>query len=157
MMKVAVGVLLVIILFLAWRLNVEMGINNQLQSNIARLTLKLSDKTAGDNLELQEKCATQADMVFRELGYSLSKDLATNQSHFNSKLNKCFMSFMNTSGNYSVRYLLDAYEQREYAEFSSSFHKNGNLIGCHLAPLGEKEIRCNSEGEYNEFVARYME
>ena len=156
--KATIGILFAIVLALAWRLNVEMGLTHQQQSTIAELTSKLNDKSAHENLELQEKCAAQADKVFRELGYSLSKNLASIQSHFNSKLNKCFMSLMYTSRNSNSRYLLDAYEQREYAEFSTIFQISANIIvGCHLAPLAEKEIRCKSEGEYNEFVSRYME
>ena len=160
-MKTAIGILTVIVVAMGWQLAAEKAMNNQLRSQLVELTSELNDKSVRENLELQEKCATQAEKVFRELGYNLSKDLATNQSHFNAKFNKCFMSFSvtNLKGGYSQsRYLIDAYEQRGYAEL---FKMNSNSMvmptSCSLTPLAEKESSCKSESEYNEFVARYME
>ncbi len=72
---------------------------------------------------MQEKCAAQADKVFRELGYKLSgsRDNISEvlQSHFNPQLNKCFMTIETMARDGSQnRFLLDAFEQREYGNTS---------------------------------------
>lgn len=153
-MKIAIAILILIVVGLGWQLNGEMATNNRQRGQIAALTSKLIDKTARENFELQEKCAKQADKVFRELGYNLNAD--SNQSHFNVKLNRCFMSFGTGSvGKFPSKYLIDAYEQRQYAEYFVFIE--GRSEGCSLTPLGEKEHSCKSKEEYNEFVAKYME
>jgi len=159
-MKIAIGILIVIAGILTWQLNAERAMNAQQKSQIVDFTAKLNDKRERESLERQEKCATQAEKVFREAGYSLSKDI--NQSHFNPELNKCFMSFSSTSFDKSVysreKWLLDAYELREYAHFIAMKLSSVDLPpDCRLIPLAEKEGTCKSESEYDAFVARYME
>jgi len=164
-MKIIVAVLLAIVLALAWFLYTEHATNNQLQSQLSELSSKLNDKTARENFELRQKCALQGGDLFRQLGYKLN-ELALLQTHYNVKLNKCFLAFdyttRNADGLENVRYLLDAIEQREYAEYIWKSAKGRPFLivpplSCKLIPSsGDKSI-CKSEEEYEAFVAHYME
>ena len=151
------GILVFIVAALGWHLRDERATIIQQQSEIVQLTAKIADKSARENLELQDKCASQADKVFRQLGYSLSKDMASNQSHFNVKMNKCFMSFSVLTGGSLSKYLIDAFEQRGYAEFHSIYAIGREIPHCSLTPIGASATTCASESEYTTFVAQYME
>ena len=163
-MKVAVVVLLAIVLALVWGLTTEMVTNRQQQSQITELTSKLGDRTTRENLELQEKCALQAERVFKRLGYKESVPqngvFGTYQSHYNAKLNKCFMTLDSTTTNpdteFNFKFLFDAYEQRGYGEYTKKYGEASPTI-CKLFPSSADESLCTSEEEYKAFVARYME
>jgi hypothetical protein len=164
-MKVVIAVLLAIVLALAWRLYIERAINSQLQSQLAELSSKLTDKAALENFELRQKCALQGGNLFRQLGYKLN-DLALLQTHYNAKLNKCFLAFDYTTsgaeGLENVKYLLDAIEQREYAEYIWKSEKDRPFLAvpplsCKLIPSSVDTRICKSEEEYRAFVAHYME
>jgi hypothetical protein len=66
------------------------------------------------------------------------------------------MSVVNLQGTMQFKFLLDAYEQRGYAEFQRSFGK-GTIDFCALTPPNADHTACNSEEQYSAFVARYME
>lgn len=160
-LKITVGILIAIVLFLVWRLNVEIELNRQQQSRVAELTLKISAKTAHENLEMQGKCAQQAGEVFLQLGYK-NGGFDSYQSHYNTKLNKCFMLIDSIQGTTVNKSLLDAYEQRSYAMYMWMADKVKKYwevppVTCEFTPPSEDKRRCNSEGEYNTFVSRYME
>jgi len=169
-MKLAVAALLAIALVLAWLLNAEVATNNQQRSQIAELTSKLGDKTARENLEFQQKCAQQAEKIFHQLGYKLNEPRsaisASYESHYNTKLNKCFMTVstvnMSTPRLTTSKFLLDAYEQRGYAEYMWMADKVKKFwevppVDCRLTPTSTDERVCKSEEEYKAFVATYME
>lgn len=156
-MKIVAVILLLAVFALGWQWHEEVEANNQLRGQLSALTKKSSAK---ENLELQDKCSTQAGKLFSQLGYSLSKSLDSYESHYNAKLNKCFISVDTSSGRTRFHFLLDAYEQRGYAD--SMTYMSGEppaliLTGCHLTPPGEKASTCKSQEEYDHFVARYME
>jgi hypothetical protein len=119
-MKAAVGALIAIVLVLGWLLNAETKTSREQQNQIALLTSKLADKVARENLDLQQKCAQQAEKIFGQLGYRLDRPtlgiFATYQSHHNAKLGKCFMTLDSTGAGHQL-FLFDAYEQREYAHY----------------------------------------
>lgn len=161
-MKIAIAVLLAIVLALAWLLNAEMGTNRRQRSQIAELTSKLADNSARERLELQQKCANQAEKIFSQQGYKLNGPRpASYQSHYNAKLNKCFMT-LDSMVLGDQRFLFDAYEQREYAEYMLLPEKGKKYWevqpqSCALIPSSADKSRCKSEEEYKAFVARYME
>jgi hypothetical protein len=169
-MRILAATLLAIVLALAWLLYAEVTTSRQQQSQLAELTVKLSDRTMRENLELQEKCALQAEKIFHKLGHLLrSSDKGASDSftsHYNAKLNKCFMSIETiyrpaTPAGMSIGWhLLDAYEQKDYAMYASGMLKKGDESPptlCVLMPRLENEQTCKSEREYKAFVARYME
>lgn len=120
-MKVAVGMLLVLVALLTWRLAEEVGVSQGLRSEIQGLTAKLADSSKRVSLELQAKCASQAEKVFRVMGYKENQqngNIDIYQSHYNAAFNKCFLTIETTNVNttpgtmFINKFLLDAYEQR---------------------------------------------
>lgn len=171
-MKIIVAVLFVALLAMAWRLNSLNATVGQQQKNLTQqqqqiATLTEAESSKKDAFAMQEKCATQADKVFRGLGYKLTGSRENYsevlQSHFNPHLNKCFMTIetMDREGTRS-RLLLDAFEQREYAEYFwmvdkvKKFWENPPKI-CMEVPLSGDERLCHSDDEYKTIVKRYME
>jgi hypothetical protein len=171
-MKFIVAVLCVALLAIAWRLNslnAVVGRQQQALSQQQQQIATLSDAKSSkqDAFAMQEKCAAQADKVFRELGYKLSgsKDNISEvlQSHFNPQLNKCFMTIetMARDGTQN-RFLLDAFEQREYAEYFwmvdkvKKYWENPPKM-CKEIPLSGDERLCQSDSDYKTIVKRYME
>lgn len=160
-MKISIGILLLIVAVLGWLLKAETVTTQQQRGEIEKLMLRLTDETKRENLELQEKCALQAEKVFRAAGWKA--DGHKYQSHFNQKLNKCFMTmeFASTSPWFVSNYLLDAYEQKKYGELLWTDREG--VVFCSLAPSEEKRQKCKSQEvgpsrkEYQAFVARYME
>ncbi len=137
-MKVAIGILLATVLVLVWRLNALITTSRQQQNQIQELTSKLVDRGTRDALELQEKCALQAEKVFRQLGYKGAQqngNVDSYQSHYNAKLNKCFMTVESTDirttpGTMLItKFLLDAYEQRIYAEYTLDVAREQEVLG----------------------------
>ena len=155
-MKLLVSALLLLAVILCWFLNVEISSSREQREQIQKLTASLTEKSKRDAFELQSKCAHQATKVFGELGYNQSSDQL--QSHYNPKLNRCFMAASTQFGN--NRFLLDAYEERGYAEFSRFFVKGGDplkpIITCSLMPLGAEQRSCRSDSEYTAFVEQYL-
>lgn len=170
MKAIAVG-LLVVVGVLAWRLTIEVANNGQLRQELEQLTGQLADKSKLENLQLQEKCAEQAKKVFHALGYKdVQQGLNTDayQSHYNTKLGKCFMAVESTNmtttpGTLFInRVLLDAFEQREYAEYTWMSRNDKKYWEvpptiCKLIESSTSEQICKSEDEYKAFVAKYVE
>jgi hypothetical protein len=92
-MRIAIALLVVALAVLVWLFNGEKEKNRDQQAQIQKLTASLADKSKREELELQEKCGLQAERLFREFGYKLDA-LAQLQSHYNSKLNRCFMTVL---------------------------------------------------------------
>ncbi|BBP01980.1 hypothetical protein [Sulfuriferula nivalis] len=152
-MKFLVSALLLLVIILGWFLNVEITSNREQRDQIQKITASRAEKSKRDAFELQAKCAQQATKTFRELGYNPSSDQL--QNHYNQKLNRCFMAVSTQFG--SFKYLFDAYEEREYAEFNRVFIKGGNpIIVCSLMPLGAELKSCNSDREYSAFIEQYL-
>ena len=164
-MKIALGILLLTVLVLASLLGVEIMTNREQHDQIQKLRFELADKSKQSNLELQAKCAMQAEKMYQHLGYKLSGP-DVYQSHYNEKLNKCFMLIETTRvAGESIsngKYLFDAYEQREYANYIWMTHPGKKYwevppAVCELIPSTGAKTDCKSEDEYKDFVARYME
>jgi len=174
-MKAALVVLLALatslVGVLAWRLSVEVGASRGLRSEIQVLTAKLADTSTRDALELQAKCAAQAEKVFHAMGYKENQPNGTldvYQSHYNVAANKCFMTMETTDIHTTpgtmviTKFLLDAFEQREYAEYTWISSKTKKFwevppAACKLIPSSGGEQLCRTEDEYKAFVARFME
>jgi hypothetical protein len=129
-------------------------------------------------LELQKECGLQAAKAFEQAGFKVGEltngSTADYESHYNPGMNKCFMAqrvliatYLQTARgtkSWASTYLLDAYEQRIYAELDiTDLPWLGDPVGhrrisrCDLMPLHEGKRTCRSEAEYTSFVERYME
>ena len=161
-MKGAIVLLIVISTGLGWKLVAELESSAQLRSQIVELTVKLNDKLKFELLERQRACSSQADKLLRQLGFDMATAMVVSQNHFNSKIDKCFLSVSNTvigeGRARKFRFLIDAYEQRGYADFGIDIVVGEKRApSCLLTPPGEHSRNCASEDEYQAFVARYME
>jgi hypothetical protein len=93
------------------------------------------------------------------------------ESHYNPGMNKCFMvvriltvSPVTVTKSWASTYLVDAYEQRTYAELDITDEPwlgdptgHRSISNCTLWPPHERQRTCRSEAEYGSFVAGYME
>jgi hypothetical protein len=145
---------------------------------VAAASVASSPALAQDRHDLQERCARQAEKVFREAGYSKDitrpkgdedgkNDVIANfESRYNTALGKCFMLleiFGVGAGNagFQIRSLVDADEGRTYAEFAwgpteiKIYWKVEPY--CRLIPAQNDQANCESEAEFNAFITRYME
>jgi len=189
--KAIITLLLAAVLVLAWQFETELEADRKQAAEIRELRskletaldtdrkqtaeaqelrAKLADKSKRDNLDLQAKCAAQAEKVFHQLGWREDRPtndtFASYQSHYNAARDKCFMTlatagFTNGRGT-DYRSLFDAYEQRDYAEYQwisdpTTIPSEVPPTLCKLtASLNDYRL-CRSEEEYNAFVAHYME
>lgn len=154
-MKFLVIALLLLSIIQGWFLNIEISTNREQEKQIQRLTQNHAEESRRESLALQEKCARQAEKIFRELGYNQVSDQL--QSHYNQKLNRCFMAAITESGN--NMFLTDAYEERDYANFSQVFIKGDTLhplVTCSLMPLGSEQRSCSTYKEYADFIEKYL-
>ena len=135
-MKVGISLLALIVGVLAWQLYLA--------------------KSAHD-FDLQEKCRLHAEKIFHQSWKELDPTgTASYQSHHNAKQNKCFMvitAYVFHSKE-EQRFLLDAYEGRQYATYSYSDVTDS--LSCSLTPP-EEALPCKTSGDYQAFVAKYME
>jgi hypothetical protein len=104
---------------------------------------------------LQKWCADQAKRVFQQSSLG-TREGDHYRSHYNTQVNKCFMAIETHRGKIITKTLLDAYALRTYASYFSMANASA-LEHCVLMPGASEEKKCNSDGEYEAFVARYME
>lgn len=125
------------------------------------------------SLEDQSRCAAHTEKLFKELGRSENTATPGFQSytgHYSVQHGKCFMlietSAFPTSGdnveNVRMISLYDAVERRSYGEFvwiSSKDKKYSEVkpMMCRTTPSASPEDFCDSEGQFRDFVAKYME
>jgi hypothetical protein len=119
------------------------------------------------SLSQQAQCAAQARVTAREdnnkwelenkqVGLPYRTVSFDYQSHYNAKMNRCFLMTTRTMmfGDkiYTLKNLSDAFERRDYALFTS-----GNPQFCQLLPSIGQEKCCTTQEEFDAFVAGYME
>jgi hypothetical protein len=137
---------------------------------ITLLILSLAGTPArAQSLEDQAMCAEQARKVFQErefefrkLAHAYDHLQSDHQSHYNTKLKKCFllreeirMLIANTSTSKS---LTDAFERRTYATYLQiTFRRKDATTYCELMPSLQRKQDCSTLEEFNAFVAPYME
>lgn len=161
--------LVLAVCFTGWSLaSIDRRLTNQ-ERQIETLSAAAEEKGKTGGITEQQQCATQAEKVFRQLGYALNDPHRRTpgadilQSHFNAKEGRCFMTIRQTSytntGATDTRYLLDAFEQRNYAEYQEILTRGGvqPALSCKELPVGRPETTCRSASEYDAIVKRYME
>ncbi|MHB8138002.1 MAG: hypothetical protein ACYDGO_06380 [Smithellaceae bacterium] len=105
---------------------------------------KLSTK---ELYNLQEKCGKQSEEWYGNKDKPLSY-----QSHYNKKLNKCFILVsVNTDSDYQGEMLFDVNENKEYGTYVRG--KKSDTID--LCDVLEKE--CKSFEEWKSLIKPYME
>ena len=104
-----------------------------------------------------EKCAAQAEKAFAGYGYNTSTSLADFRSHYNAKMNKCFMSIDNLVGKMRTKMVFDAYERRGFAEFSTMLSNDSTPVTmtCVVDEETSSEQHCKTEEEFSRLTAKY--
>lgn len=129
----------------------------QLEKENRELAAKVDALTNASKLALQDKCAKQAQAVFKQIGGEKEPN-ANYMNHYSKKLDKCFVEIFRAdlskppfTLNVQVR---DAFEGRTYGEFFEEGFKPG-ICQAEL-PSGERQI-CRSQLGFDELVKVYME
>src|SRR5262245_42037575 len=120
------------------------------------------------SMQEQAQCAAQARVAanqenskWEQTSSGMQTISFDHESHFNKKLNKCFIVTRRTFNVASILHwntnLYDAFdERRDYALFMGSDRNPHKPILCQLLPTNGQITNCNSEEEFNAFVAPYM-
>ena len=160
-MRTVVGLLFLLTSIVAFGLYKQLEVNKQQAISIKKLSDIVNKQNSEVSLELQGKCAKQAGETFKELGY---KNGGTDfyESHYNKKLNVCFLSISSLYKSTVSESLVDAYEQRVYATYMWIADKNKKYsevvpMLCRVMPNTKYETKCSSEEEYKSYVAKLME
>jgi hypothetical protein len=116
----------------------------------------------GQSPQEQATCAQQAMAAFQEYKREAPPGTSDYQSHYNDKLNKCFilikqMSELNGQPVMTTE-LYDAIERRGLASYIQ-LTKGGKeyLRTCELKPTSQEETICSSKQQFDAFVSKYME
>lgn len=135
----------------------------QQRRRVQELTAKLDSVPKTASLELQGKCAKQAQEYLSQFQIN---DLVDERNHYNVGLNKCFVETRTASsqfGNLTTSKILnDAFEGKEYGNFILVVPLNKAEwqvapAECRVTlPSGEQTI-CHSSDEFDALVKQYME
>jgi hypothetical protein len=161
-MKIVLSFLVLAVLVLAWQLKTQIDTNRQHATQIRELNDQLAKGVRRSNVDAQqqERCGKRAEQIFAKnwphgspdnsAGYTTT---AFYTSHYNAKLNKCFM--LETSQGYDpkrpfvMKFLLDANSNKEYGQFFKSI---GFPPTCNLG-----DQICSSEPKWDAMARVYME
>ena len=160
-MRAVVGLLFLLTSIVGFSLYKQLEVNKQQAISIKKLSDIVNKKNNEVSLELQGKCAKQAGETFRVLGYKIG-GTDFYESHYNKKLNVCFLSISSLYKSTVSESLVDAYEQRVYATYMWIADKNKKYsevvpMLCRVMPNTKYETKCSSEEEYKSYVAKLME
>jgi len=115
------------------------GCDNQ---NLIKEQSSVPEKIQKDDNDLQEICKTGCDEYFRKQAFPGS----SYQSHYNKKLNKCFILIEEVK-----KPSKDLYNINESIHYGMFFHDRDGIY-CNVL-----ETECKSEKEWDSIVKPYME
>jgi len=106
--------------------------------------VNLYSSSLREDYELSEQCGKRCEEHFIKILKPLNFNIY--HSHYNKRLNKCFILFYNGS----VKYLKDVNENRLYGWVT--LDKDGNTLLCSV-----RDKECKSEKEWDLLIKPYME
>jgi len=101
------------------------------------------------NLAQERECGNQAARIIKE-DWEGIKDTGSWESHYNSKLNRCFISITNLPGNFQSGWVIDADTRHIFAEYNGGYPLKENEIT--MCVLKDKGFMCRSFEEFQELV-----
>lgn len=116
----------------------------------------VKEKSAKEISKLQEKCESRCKRIFRKEYNNgvVEKDksvfLYLYKSHYNKKLDKCFMAITEDGVLERYKKLLDVNENNSYG--SVRLNNDGQNLGCYVL-----DHKCKSEEGWDLLVKPYME
>lgn len=117
------------------------------------------------SLELQEKCAKQAAVEYRQEGLD-AKPMAEFTDHYSATLGRCFVITKNTETTGNVisthKLLTDAYEGKVYGDYlwiNSQGKKYWEVAptDCSVTLPSGEEKQCKSSEEWDELAKAYTD
>jgi len=132
---------------------------------------ELSEKAKTSGLELQEKCAKRAALVFEERGWA-KKPNASYENHYNEERGKCFILIadkdaesttgMTATVTWIYRQLFDAFEGKQYADYSrhseeGKGYSTAAVDTCEVIAWSGEKKTCKSLEEFEGLVKIYMQ
>jgi hypothetical protein len=105
----------------------------------------------------QERCGNRAEEVLRLNGWNPAKDIASIQSHYNTRLNRCMAIQRVIIDGAPDWILFDVNEGRDYGEFSETFVKYQGELTKPVTACYIEDKRCRSQSEWEELARPYME
>ena len=135
----------------------------QQRRRLQELTAKLDSAPKTASLELQAKCAKQAQEYLSQFQIP---DLIDERNHYNVGLNKCFVETTSASfqfGNHTTSKVLnDAFEGNEYGSYILVVTPNKAdwqvaPVECRVTLPSGAETICHSSDEFDALVKQYMQ
>jgi hypothetical protein len=109
--------------------------------------------------ELQERCGKSSADFFKKMygtGYDIKDMVHSYTSHYNKKLNKCFIeivSIVNDESGQQVSLMMELYDVHEN-ELYAIFYKSSEKMNCSL--YIPQPMKCNSQERWNYLVKPFM-
>lgn len=98
--------------------------------------------------DLEDKCENQSEAWSKSYQQKYPSDKISYESHFNKKLNKCFILVKYEKS--ELKSLKNINENKVYGSFLSK--KNSKTVICNVL-----EKKCKTEQEWNSLIKPYME
>jgi hypothetical protein len=159
MRKTAIVMLIVSLGVLGLLLYSQTAALREQRRKVQELNTKLEAMSNTTSLDLQEKCAKQARERFTFEGFE-KRAMANFLSHYNTKLNKCFVQMASTDAKKppisTYMMVSDAFEGKVYAEYMKNWNEVSPFV-CKVTLLSGEERFCHSDDEFHALVKQYME
>jgi len=160
LLTVAVGVLILFVYS-------QTSIVREQQRQIQKLNAGLESLSKPSSIDLQSKCAKQAQEAFKRDGFEWEKG-ASFSNHYSVKLDKCFVLVESIDAKtapgtiFTNKVLSDAFEGKVYAEYmwrSDKVKKYWEVppLQCSVTLLSGEAKDCHSSDEFDVLVKAYME
>jgi hypothetical protein len=114
--------------------------------------------------KLQQTCSADAQTRFDKGGWDLPayKFRTRFTSHYNDKLNKCFMEVrvdnnLSSKGRYANMFVSDVLEDKDYADYAGPGPGSVEPAACNVTSHSGDVKKCHSEEEFENLVRYYME
>ena len=125
----------------------------------ASVLVSVSSAGAQSTLDLQEKCSKAAKKSFRSSGgYKTGKCSNTYESHYNKKVDKCFMMISTSCADKDESStdisLADVFEGKAYATYTAFYAKGGVLMGRYCS-LGDAQYNMVNGHEFNKQTRKW--
>jgi hypothetical protein len=112
-----------------------------------------------ENYELQERCGKSSAEFFKKMygtGYDTKNLTHSYTSHYNKKLNKCFIEIVSIGedeGGQQVSLMMELYDVHENNPYAI-FYKSSDKMNCSL--YVPRTMKCNSQEQWNRLVKPFM-
>ena len=131
-----------------------------------QLNARMAELTQATDLDLQAKCAKQADKTYKAQSFSAT-DLASYSDHYNGALKKCFVLIYDTSTSTAdaslflhFQTLYDAFEGKDYGDYSDfapiNMSKPPVVTECTTTLSDGTQGSCHSVDEFKAAAEYFM-